>query len=108
VVVGHYPDYVQIIYGPSRLQPIIDRLRADIEANEPILRRIVREHIELKSPLEFSFKYAATDSSVGLLLLRYFAPHPNPVLIAGWQVQLLYRLPSAVLERVFVEEVPLE
>jgi hypothetical protein len=107
-VVGHYPDFVAILYGPHRYQPAIDRLRADAEAHEPLLRRVVREHIDLKSPLEFEFKYAAVDTAAGILLLRYFAPHPDPVLIAGWQVQLVYRLPRALLERTYVEEVPLE
>lgn len=108
VVVGHYPDYIEILYGNRRFESLISRLRSDAEANEQILRNIVRRHIELKSPLEFSFKYAAIDTSAGVLLLRYFAPHPEPILIAGWQAQLVYRLPSGRLEKVYVEEVPLE
>ncbi len=90
------------------MEPLIRRLRADVEANEQILRKVVRQHIDLKSPLEFSFKYSAIDTSTNILLLRYFAPHPQPVLIAGWQAQLVYSLPHGRLERVYVEEVPLE
>lgn len=108
VAVGHHPDYVEILYGHRGLEPLINRLRRDAEANEQILRKVVREHIDLKSPLEFSFKYAAVDTAARILLLRYFAPHPEPVLIAGWQVQLIYCLPSGMLQKVYVEEVPLE
>jgi len=108
VVVGHFPDYVEILYGPHRLQPLVDRLRADVEGHEHVLRRIVRDRIELKSPLEFEFSYAAVDTAAGIVLLRYFAPHPDPVLVAGWQAQLIYRLPRGSLDRVYVEEVPLE
>ncbi|MEO0073774.1 MAG: hypothetical protein ABIK43_03850, partial [candidate division WOR-3 bacterium] len=51
VIIGHYPDYAEIIYGHNRMEPLIRRLRADVEANEQILRKVVWQHIDLKSPL---------------------------------------------------------
>jgi hypothetical protein len=108
VEVGRYPSHVDFLCGPHRLDPTVARLRGDIEAHESILRRITREHSDAKSPLEFRFMYAAVDSAGGTLLLRYFAPHPSPVAIAGWQAQLVYELPCRRLLRVYVSEVPLE
>jgi hypothetical protein len=87
---------------------IVTQLRADIEQHENLLRSYVEERLGARPPLEFHFSYAALDSSASRLLLRYFAFHPDPNLVAGWQVQLVYRLADARLLRVYVETLPLE
>jgi len=86
----------------------VPALCQDIEANEQILRQLVRTHISVKSPLEFHFSYAGYDSLNNRIILRYFAPNPQPEEIAGWQVQFVYRLPSYRLELAYVSAVPLE
>jgi len=108
VEVGHYPDYLVMLPGADPLARKAERLRPDIEGHESTLRRIVRDRIELKAPLEFRFMYAGHDSTHQRLIMRYFARDPNPSVFAGWQVQLVYALPSLRLVRAFVEAVPLE
>ena len=85
-----------------------ERLRQDAETHESVLRRAVRDQFEVKSPLEFMFMYVGYDSVDQRLVLRYFARHPDPTTIAGWQVQLIYALPGQRLVRAYVDEVPLE
>jgi len=108
VEVGHYPDYVEILYGEHRYGRQVATLRRDAETHEAVLRRLVRERIDLKAPLEFEFKYAALDSGRTRLILRYFARDPEPQLIAGWEVFLVYSLPRRRLISARVAEVPLE
>ena len=83
-------------------------LRADIEAHENVLRRIVRDRISAKSPLEFQFMYAGHDSTGDRLVLRYFARAAVPDEIAGWQVQLVYSLPALLPVHAYVKALPLE
>ena len=83
-------------------------LRADVEAHEPVLRKLVRDHIEVKSPLEFQFMYVGHDSVNGRLILRYFARAAVQTEIAGWQAQIVYSLPSLLPVRAYVQAVPLE
>lgn len=108
VLIGHYQAGAKLLYGPSRYDTLIARLRSDVESHEMVLRRLVRRYIDIKSPLEFNFGYAAVDTTAGVILLRFFAPHPTPLLVAGWQVQLVYRLPGGPVVAAYVEEVPLE
>lgn len=108
VEVGHYPEYIEVLYGRHGYGRRVESLRRDIEAHESVLRRLVRERIDLKAPLEFQFKYAAVDTSRTRLILRYFAPDPSPQLIAGWEVFLIYSLPRCRLVAARVAEVPLE
>jgi ferredoxin-NADP reductase len=52
--------------------------------------------------------YVGHDSANSRVILRYFARDPDPVIFAGWQVQLVYALPRMRLVRAYVEQVPLE
>jgi len=108
VEVGRYPDYVVMLGGDHPLARRAEKLRPDIEGHESILRQMVRDRIETKSPLEFRFMYVGYDSIHQRLIMRYFARHPDPSTIAGWQVQLIYALPRLRLVRAYVQEVPLE
>ncbi|MGQ9707298.1 MAG: hypothetical protein ACUVUR_00270 [bacterium] len=108
VSIGYYPDYHYSLSPTHTYYEKIKDLREDIESNEPILRKLIREHIPVKSPLEFNFSYAGIDSVNHRLILRYFAPNLRSEEIAGWQVQIIYRLPGPILERAFVWSVPLE
>jgi hypothetical protein len=108
VTVGYYPEYHHPLPENHFYSPKIRTLRQDIESNESLLCQLVQKHIPVKSHLEFRFSYAGYDSLNKRLILRYFAPNPAPGEIAGWQVQIIYRLPKLILERAFVWAVPLE
>jgi len=83
-------------------------LRADVESHEQVLRKLVRDRISAKSPLEFQLMYVAQDSVNRQLVLRYFSRAAVQQEIAGWQVQLVYSLPSLRPVRAYVQAVPLE
>jgi hypothetical protein len=83
-------------------------LRADVESREQILRKLVRERISVKSPLEFQFMYVGHDSLNRRLILRYFSRAADQGEFAGWQVQLVYSLPSLQPVHAYVQAVPLE
>ncbi len=108
VITGYYPHYHQPLSPDHPLQPQISALRQDIEANENLLRQLVRQRYDVKSPLEFRFSYAGLDSANNRLIIRYFANEVRQIEIAGWQVQLVYRLPRSALESIYVWAVPLE
>ncbi|MGB9742638.1 MAG: hypothetical protein ACP5JB_00385 [candidate division WOR-3 bacterium] len=108
VIPGYYPAYHYPLTPKHNLLNKTTLLRRDIEAHEPWLRQLVRQHYAVKSPLEFSFSYAGIDSLNRRLIIRYFAPNPNPDEIAGWQVQFVYRLPRLILECIYIWAVPLE
>lgn len=106
---GLYPGYIRIL---SAEEPLARRAEAwcrDVECNEKVLRRLVRERFDTdKSPLEFRHMFTALDSARNVVLVRYFAFHPNPSVIAGWEVFLVYELPRGMLTEAHVAEVPLE
>ena len=108
VVVGHYPDYLVMLYGNDPLARRAERLRPDIESHESLIRQIARSRFDIRPPLEFMFMYVGHDSANSRLIMRYFARDPEPVVFAGWQVQLVYALPRLRLVRAYVEQVPLE
>ena len=108
VEVGRYRDFLRMLPADHLLAVKAGPLRADIEAHEQVLRRLVRDHLEVKSPLEFQFMYAGHDSVGHRLILRYFARAAVQKEIAGWQVQLIYSLPSFLPVHAYVQAVPLE
>ncbi|MEO0020855.1 MAG: hypothetical protein ABIK48_01595 [candidate division WOR-3 bacterium] len=108
VITGYYPHYHQPLPPDHPLQPQISVLRHDIEANENLLRQLVRQRYDVKSPLEFRFSYAGLDSANRRLIIRYFAPDAQPHELAGWQVQFICRLPKLTLDSIYVWAVPLE
>ncbi len=105
---GRYPGSLRILPADHPLSVDAAPLRADVEAHEPILRRFVRQRISVKSPLEFQFMYVGQDSANRRLILRYFARAAIPNEIAGWQVQLVYALPSLRPVHAYVQALPLE
>lgn len=108
VNIGYYPKYHHPLPPYHPLNSRISALRQDIEAHENLLRQLVREHYDVKSPLEFRFSYAGLDSAHSRLVIRYFAPAFPLDKIAGWQVQLIYSLPKLTLTSLYVWAVPLE
>jgi len=105
---GRYPGALRILPADHPLAVDAARLRADIEAHESVLRRIVRDRISVKSPLEFQFMYIGQDSANRRLILRYFSRAAIQNEIAGWQVQLVYSLPPLRPVHAYVQALPLE
>jgi len=109
VAVGRYPGHLEML---SDEHPVAKRAlawRRDAEGNEPALRALVRDRLDTeKMPLEFRHMYTGLDSAAGAAALRYFAFHPEPREIAGWEVFLVYELRSGRLVRAFVSALPLE
>jgi hypothetical protein len=105
---GRYPGPLRMLSSDHPLFVKTATLRADAEAHEQILRKLVRDRISVKSPLEFQFMFAAQDSLNHQLILRYFSRAADQTEFAGWQVQLVYSLPSLRPVHAYVQAVPLE
>jgi hypothetical protein len=105
---GRYPGSLRILPSDHPLAVDAAPLRADVEAHESVLRKLVRERISVKSPLEFQFMYVGQDSAKRRLILRYFSRAAVQNEIAGWQVQLVYSLPSLRPVHAYVQPLPLE
>ena len=105
---GRYPAPLRMLSTDHPLFVRTATLRADVESHEQVLRRLVRERIPVKSPLEFRFMYVGQDSLNSRLILRYFSRAADQREFAGWQVQLVYSLPSLKPVRAYVQAVPLE
>lgn len=105
---GRYPGPLRLLSSDHPLAVKAAPLRADVEAHEPILCKLVRDRISARSPLEFHLMYVAQDFPDSRLVLRYFARACDQTESAGWQVQLVYLLPSLRLERAYVQALPLE
>jgi len=97
---------------PTPGDPVLKRAevwKQDIEQNERVLRQLVRDRYETKSPLEFKFMYVAVDSTNGRAVVRYFAREADQTSwVAGYEVFLGYSLTSGRLERGWVNRLPLE
>ena len=105
---GRYPGPLQTVASGAPLSVKADPLRADVEAHEQVLRKLMRERISVKSPLEFQFMYVGHDSLNDQLILRYFSRAADQREFAGWQVQLVYSLPLLKPVHAYVQAVPLE
>lgn len=105
---GPYPGPFNILSADNPLSAETTPLLTDVEAHAQVLPRLVRERISVKSPLEFRLMYVGQDSLNHRLILRYFSRAAIQTEIAGWQVQLVYSLPSLRPEHAYVQAVPLE
>jgi hypothetical protein len=105
---GRYRGPLRMLASGDPLSTKADPLRADVEAHEQILRKLVRKRISVKSPLEFRFMYVGHDSVNQQLILRYFSRAADQSEFAGWQVQFVYSLPSLKPVHAYIEAVPLE
>ena len=108
VDVGRYPGPLRMLSSDHPLSVKAATLRTDVESHEQILRRLVRDRIAVKSPLEFHFMYVGHDSLNQQLILCYFSRADDQREFAGWQVQLVYLLPSLRPVHAYVQAVPLE
>jgi hypothetical protein len=105
---GRYPGPLRMLAAADPLSARTAPLRADAEFHEQVLRRLVRERISVKSPLEFQLMYAGHDSLNRQIVLRYFSRAADQTEFAGWQVQLVYALPALQPVHAYVQAVPLE
>ncbi len=107
VSIGRYPGRYVLINSNHPLDRCASDWRIDVEQHERVLRELVRRQFAAKTPLEFDHMFTAYDSTVGRVLLRYFAPAVDPSEIAGWEVMLVYATDGRLAEA-FVDELPLE
>jgi hypothetical protein len=105
---GRYSGPLRMLSSDHPLSNRATPLRADVEAHENVVRKLVRHRIPVKSPLEFHFMYVGHDSVNNRLILRYFSRAAVQDEIAGWQVQLVYSLPHLRPEHAYVQAMPLE
>jgi len=105
---GRYKERFEILTAAHPVSTRMEPLRADAEAHENVLRRIARERLEIKSPLEFRFMFTGYDSLNNRAVLRFFARSADQTEIAGWQLQLLYDYRTLRPIHAYVMPLPLE
>ena len=86
----------------------MEPLRADAEAHENVLRKLTRDRLQIKQPLEFRYMFTGYDSLNNRAVLRFFARSVDQKEIAGWQLQLLYDGKTLRPIRAYVMPLPLE
>jgi|GEM_PF-1508443 len=108
VVIGYYPEYHYSLPPEHPLYQRAKKLQTDIAPREHLFSPIIRQKLGVNQPLKFRLSYIGHDSINHRLIFRLFASNKKPDTIAGWQVQIVYRLPELVLDRIFAWAVPLE
>ena len=94
-------------YGGEDLESV-DRLRAEIEQDEMILLNMITDRFHTLPHAAYKFKFAAVDEISGCLVLRYFARIVEHPIIAGYQIQFVFKRATGRLLKIFTAEVPLE
>jgi hypothetical protein len=105
---GTYAGHLRIKNGDPRLEALVRPWREEVDEHPELLRGVAEKYFSLPEPLEFHYMYIGEDSVAHRVLLRYFAYDPHPVIMAGWQVQLVFDAGTKRLLEVYTTEVPLE
>jgi len=109
VETAHYPFFTATPAPDDQVLKRAEAWKQDIEQNERVLRQLVRDRYDTKSPLEFRFMYVAVDTANRRAVVRYFAREADQTSwVAGYEVFLGYSLPSGRLEQAWVNRLPLE
>lgn len=108
VQIGRYPYYFRLLSEREIKDKNITPLIREGKKHRPLLEQQLKKQlgISLSKPIEYN--YTGYDSINQRVIIRYFACNPEPRQIAGWQVQVVYKLPSLLLEDIYLSEVPLE
>ncbi len=112
VKVGRYPHRTEILKPTNEHQATVSRLREVIELDPELMNRMA-EHFYPGGEgglanLSFRFQFPGIDEENERLILRYFGPIPDPFIYAGYQVQFVFELPPRCLEKIYIEQLPLE
>lgn len=112
VKVGRYPHRMEILRPPSQYEAIVQDWRKVIENQPKVMNRIAENFFPEgegdPSNLTFRFHFAGKDGENNRLILRYFAVIRNPFILAGYQVQFVFHLPSEKFAEIYVAQIPLE
>jgi hypothetical protein len=105
---GRYPGRARIANGDPALEKLVKPWRAEIEGNPELLRAIAEKYFSLPEESHFKYMYVGEDASADQVVLRYFAHDPHPIIMAGWQIFLVFDRRAKSLAAVYASEVPLE
>lgn len=108
VQIDRYPYYFRLMSEDEIKKKGITHLIKDGEKNRFHLQHALETKLGISLPQSIKYNYTGYDSVNQRIIIRYYASHPQPHIIAGWQAQLVYQFPSLVLEKIYISEVPLE
>lgn len=105
---GKYHGTTIFLRAGTPYKDVADILRHEIEQNRDLLPIITRKHYDVQERLVYEFKFAALDSIRDTLILRYFARIYDHQILAGYQIQFVFKAGSRELVSIFTAEVGLE
>lgn len=108
VQIDRYPYYFRLMSEDEIKKREITRLIKDGEKHRFLLQHELETKLGISLPQPIKYNYTGYDSINQHIIIRYYASNPQSRIIVGWQAQLVYQLPSLVLEKIYVSEVPLE
>ena len=108
VEMGKYRGPTIFLRDGAQYKDIIDKIREAIEQDHDLFPEITRKYYDVPDILVYKFKFAALDTVMDNFVLRYFARIYNHPIIAGYQIQFVFRVDSRRLTRIYTKEVALE
>jgi len=106
--VGRYPHYFRLMSNEEIEKRKIGPLIKDGLRHRLWLEQELKARLGISLPTPIRYYYAGYDSVNQRIVIRYFAADPQPLLTAGWQIQLIYLYPALVLDEIYLDEIPLE
>ncbi len=108
VQIDRYPYYFRLMSEDEIKKKGITHLIKDGEKHRFLLHLELETKLGISLPQPIKYNYTGYDSINQRIIIRYYASNPQSRIIAGWQAQLVYQLPSLALEKIYISEVPLE
>lgn len=108
VEIGHYPHYLRLFSAPEIQARRLDIIKSDAEKCKNDLKKLLETRFGIRDSTPLEYSYTGYDSINNRIVVRYFARCPMSAGIAGWQVQIVYKLPPLVAEKIYLVELPLE
>jgi len=112
VEVGRYPHRTEIVRPPYQDDKMLKELRTAVERDPAVMNRMAAtlfpEGEGDPLNLRFAFRSVGIDREEERLVLRYFAPIPDPFIFAGYQIQFVFALPSGDFQKAYVAQLPLD
>ncbi len=108
IYVGRYPHYFRLMSDEEIEKRKIAPLIKDGLRHRLWLEQELKAKLGISLPTPIKYFYTGYDSVNQRIVIRYFAADPQPLLTAGWQLQLIYLYPALVLDEIYLDEIPLE
>jgi hypothetical protein len=105
---GRYKGRFEILTAAHPVAVKMAPLRADAEAHENVMRKLLRDRFQVRQPLEFRYMFTGYDSLNNKAVLRFFARAADQKEIAGWQLQFIYDYKTLRPIHAYVMPLPLE